>query len=169
VGLGACCAICEERRRDNMRLVEVQGRSLPLCHICAAHTAKLDVVPYSVEGLRAALRRDRRQVERREGDPEQPLPSERRAARRRAGVGAIGALGDDASVYKIGASDLDLDLDLNAEGELAIDESDIVEDVTVIALEPEARPASIAAAAPSESPLIEAIPAAPASLQADAG
>jgi hypothetical protein len=173
VGLGASCAICEERRRDNMRLVEVQGRSLPFCHICAAHVAKLDVVPYSVEGLRAALRRDRRQVERREGDPEHPLPSERRAAHRRAGIGVssgIGALVDDESVYKIGAADLDLDLDRAAndlgasDSILSIDDADIVEDVTVIALEPEARPPVAQAVA-----LEAAAESAPATLQADAG
>ncbi|HEY0711927.1 MAG TPA: hypothetical protein VGF45_04590 [Polyangia bacterium] len=186
VGLGASCAVCDERRRDNMRLVEVQGRSLALCHICAAHVARLDVVPYSVEGLRAALRRDRRHVERREGDPEQPHPNERRAASRRAGVAnGIGALRDDLSVYKLGTSGLDLDLDLGeGEGEgaveMTIDDADIVEDVTVIAMEPEAKAeaksevkaeAMAQAATPDAAiaPLETLAEAPPATAQADAG
>lgn len=144
VGLGACCAVCDERRRDNLRLLEVQGRSLPLCHLCAAHVQKLDVVPYSVEGLRAALRRDRRNVERREGgSAPKAFPTDRRAARRRSGADSvlgIGAFADEVtgSVWQIGDEDLALDLDLNADGELALDDADIVEDVTVIAQEPQA-------------------------------
>ncbi|HEY0709431.1 MAG TPA: hypothetical protein VGG33_21660 [Polyangia bacterium] len=184
VGLGASCAVCEERRRDNMRLVEVQGRSLALCHICAAHVAKLEVVPYSIEGLRSALRRDRRHVERREGDPVEPHAVERRAARRRAGTDSgVATLGEDAVVYTVGAGDLDLDLDLDAEGAVPLDEADIVEDVTVIAMEPESKPSTKADAAtnePAAEPVSESVvqadseieaPAAPASatMQADAG
>jgi hypothetical protein len=131
VGVGASCACCDERRRDNLRLVEVQGRTLPLCHLCAARVDKLEVVPHSVEGLRAALRRDRRQTERRDGTPPAGVDGERRVAQRRSGWSTgtgIGALDEDASLWELGEVDLILD----------VDESDIVE-ATVVAEAP-ARP-----------------------------
>jgi hypothetical protein len=156
VGLGACCAVCDERRRDNLRLVEVQGRSLAMCHLCAARVGKLDVVPYSIEGLRAALRRDRRQVERRESaaDTREGEVAERRAAQRRgqvaAGSDSIGLLGRDPALWQLGQSPRDLDLDLDQlaaaspsdasegsedGGELAVGDEDIVE-ATVVAESP---------------------------------
>ena len=149
VGLGACCAVCEERRRDNLRLLEVQGRSLPLCHLCAAHVMKLEVVPYSIEGLRAALRRDRRQLERRdgqggdgEGEPA-AVQVERRAAQRRSepwGPGAgIGLLQEDASLWQL--AELDLDLDLGAE--MDVDDQDIVEATVVAELPTQPRAAEV--------------------------
>jgi hypothetical protein len=165
VGLGACCAVCDERRRDNLRLLEVQGRSLAMCHLCAARVGKLEVVPYSIEGLRAALRRDRRQVERREGGPDarksedesdgevQVQVAERRAVQRRglAGPGSstgIGLLSHDPQLWQLAQAPQDLDLDLDAlEGEvLAVDDEDIVE-ATVVAESP--RKPEPAAAAPS--------------------
>jgi hypothetical protein len=134
VGLGACCAVCDERRRDNLRLMEVQGRSLPLCHLCAARVSKLDVVPHSIEGLRAALRRDRRQLERREDSRPAIVISERRAVQRRApsfatGSG-IGLLDEDASLWALGEIDLELD----------VQDDDIV-DATVVAEMPQQPPA----------------------------
>jgi hypothetical protein len=135
VGLGACCAVCEERRRDNLRLMEVQGRSLPLCHLCAARVTKLDVVPHSVEGLRAALRRDRRQLERRDDDNEVVIGIDRRAVQRRrpslATASGIGQLDEDASLWELGEVDLELD----------VQDNDIVE-ATVVAQAPEAPPVS---------------------------
>jgi hypothetical protein len=137
VGLGATCAVCEERRRDNLALVEVQGRSLPLCHLCAARVGKLATVPHSVEGLRAALRRDRRQVERREGgDDSRPHAAERRAAQRRSDDQRSGVFGEDLAA--IGYDGLDLDLDLLADGDAAevdVEDADIIE-ATVVAEAP---------------------------------
>lgn len=148
VGLGACCAVCEERRRENLRLVEVQGRSLPLCHVCAVKVSKLDLVPYSVEGLRAALRRDRRQVEdRREGAPDDRITTtDRRNADRRAAslrAAGIGELARDSAVWQLGDGPVDLDLDV----ELDVSEEDIVE-ATMVAESPLAS----AAAAPPPLP-----------------
>src|SRR4051794_30432364 len=60
VGKGAACAVCDERRRDNLRMVEIHNRSLALCHICGARAMRLVPLPHSIEGLRSALRRDRR-------------------------------------------------------------------------------------------------------------
>lgn len=81
---GACCAVCDERRRENLRLAEVRGRSITLCHICAARTVKLAKVPSSLDGLRSALRRERRQDDRRGGGLERRIfPRERRVGDRR--------------------------------------------------------------------------------------
>src|SRR4051794_6901385 len=65
VGRGAACAVCQEKRRDHLRLVELHTKSVPLCHVCAARTIKLGEVPASLEALRAHLRRDRRIEDRR--------------------------------------------------------------------------------------------------------
>src|SRR3954469_12439515 len=84
VGRGACCSVCQERRRDHLRLVELHNRSIPLCHLCAARAIRLGSVPPSIEGLREALRRDRRAVERRsDGLDRRIFPRERRASDRR--------------------------------------------------------------------------------------
>src|SRR6478672_9168859 len=65
VGRGASCAICAEKRRGMLKLVELKGRSLPFCHGCAANLLRLPEIPESVEELRHALRRDRRDGDRR--------------------------------------------------------------------------------------------------------
>jgi hypothetical protein len=84
VGRGAACAVCQEKRRDHLRLVELHGRSVPLCHGCAARTLKLGDVPPTVEGLRALLRRDRRRRDRRaEATDRRIFPRERRVGERR--------------------------------------------------------------------------------------
>jgi hypothetical protein len=81
---GACCAVCDERRRDNLRLVELHYRSLTLCHICAARTVKLAKVPNSIDGLRRALQRDRRRQDRRDdGLDRRIFQRERRVGDRR--------------------------------------------------------------------------------------
>ncbi len=81
---GATCAVCDERRRDNLRLVEVHSRSVTLCHICAARTMKMAKVPSSIDGLRRALLRDRRQLDRRgDGLERRIFPRERRVGDRR--------------------------------------------------------------------------------------
>jgi hypothetical protein len=84
VGRGAACTICFEKRRDQLRLVELQGRSLPLCHGCASRIGRMDEVPESVESLRKALKRNRRDGERREGSLDHRVfPRERRVGERR--------------------------------------------------------------------------------------
>jgi hypothetical protein len=84
VGRGASCAICQEKRRDHLRLVELHSRSVPLCHICAARTVKLGKVPQTLELLRKALRRDRRDEDRRTDALDRRIfPRERRVGERR--------------------------------------------------------------------------------------
>jgi hypothetical protein len=82
---GAACAVCDEKRRDNLRLTELHNRSVTLCHICASRTLKLARVPNSIEGLRQQLlTRDRRQNDRRGiGMERRIFPRERRVGDRR--------------------------------------------------------------------------------------
>jgi hypothetical protein len=81
---GGACVVCEERRRDNLRMAEFQRRSVVLCHICAARTLKLVKVPTSIDGLRKILLRDRRADDRRgEGLERRVFPRERRVGDRR--------------------------------------------------------------------------------------
>jgi hypothetical protein len=77
--------LCTDRRRENLRLVELNGRSVSLCHLCAARMHKMANTPLSLEELRTWLRRDRRKTERREGGVDRRIfPRERRVGDRRA-------------------------------------------------------------------------------------
>src|SRR5437667_3114730 len=84
VGRGASCAVCMERRREHLRLIEVHSRTLPLCFLCAARTLRLEDVPSTLEGLRERLRRERRQIDRRDdGLDSRIFARERRVGDRR--------------------------------------------------------------------------------------
>jgi len=85
VGLGASCAICDERRRGELRLLELHGRSHPFCHSCAGKIARLEAVPATVVAIRQLLSRERRETDRRGGaDDPRIFPRERRVGERRA-------------------------------------------------------------------------------------
>ena len=85
VGLGAQCVICGERRKDNLQPVELFGRWLNMCHICAVRPHPLNPVPPSIEGIRKRLQRDRRYGDRRRGQADIRLrKKERRVGQRRA-------------------------------------------------------------------------------------
>jgi hypothetical protein len=74
-----------EKRRTMLKLVELKGRTLPFCHGCAAQLLRLSDIPDSIEELRHALRRDRRDGDRR-GDEkvdQRIFPRERRVGERR--------------------------------------------------------------------------------------
>jgi hypothetical protein len=84
VGRGASCTVCAEKRRDELKLVELGGRSLPFCHGCAARLARLDEIPATVDDIRRALRRDRRDGDQRIGKLDHRIfPRERRVGERR--------------------------------------------------------------------------------------
>jgi hypothetical protein len=84
VGRGAACAVCGEKRRAQLKLVEIWRRSLPFCHGCAAMVMRLPELPATVDGLRQALRRERRASDRRGGKADQRIfPRERRVGERR--------------------------------------------------------------------------------------
>ncbi|RMH39645.1 MAG: hypothetical protein D6689_15920 [Deltaproteobacteria bacterium] len=84
VGLGATCVMCGERRRDNLRSVELLGSWMPCCHTCAARIVRLEPLPQTLAGIRRALERDRRRASRRVGKPDtRVFPRERRTSDRR--------------------------------------------------------------------------------------
>jgi len=83
-GLGASCAICGERRRDNLRQVELQGAWTPMCHNCGTRALRLSPMPTSVEAIRQRLARDRRWTDRRDGHLDSRIMhKERRVGERR--------------------------------------------------------------------------------------
>lgn len=85
VGRGAACVICHERRRAELRLVELQTKSRPLCHSCAGRIATMDHMPTSINEIRGILERERRARDRREdGVDRRIFPRERRVGERRA-------------------------------------------------------------------------------------
>jgi len=91
---GATCIVCDERRRDHLRLTELHSRSVTMCHICATRTMKLSKVPSSIDGLRRLLTRDRRYQDRRgDGLERRIFPRERRVGDRR-GPARAGAADD---------------------------------------------------------------------------
>lgn len=67
VGMNAFCVVCNDRRRENLRLVEFQGSWVPMCHNCSAKTLQLSPMPRTIEGIREGLNRDRRWKDRRAG------------------------------------------------------------------------------------------------------
>ena len=84
VGRGAACVICFEKRREQLKLMELHTRSVPICHGCGARILRLDQIPSTVDGVRRALRRDRRDNDRRdEGLDRRIFPRERRVGERR--------------------------------------------------------------------------------------
>lgn len=100
VGLGACCAVCDDRRRAHLRHFELAlrtnysatatsapgGRWIVLCYNCAARAEKLKPEPRSLDGIKMRLHRDRRWGDRRAASVGRPSPwrgAERRVADRR--------------------------------------------------------------------------------------
>ncbi len=95
VGVGACCVLCSERRRDNLRSVELLGSWMPVCHNCSSRVMKLDPLPQSIGEIRKVLQRDRRFKARRFGKNDtRVFPRDRRADDRR----RVRSLGRDDSV-----------------------------------------------------------------------
>ncbi len=85
VGRGASCELCHERRRDNLRMVELHARFVPMCHNCGTRVMRMDAVPPTVEEIRIILDRERREEERRnQGTDQRLFPRERRVGDRRA-------------------------------------------------------------------------------------
>ena len=114
---GALCALCTARRRENLRLVELCGRSVSLCHLCAARVLKMADLPLSLDELRKSLNRDRRKTERREGNLDRRVfPRERRVGDRRApqqdlarDASGVGEKLPDFNDVEIAVSDADIE------------------------------------------------------------
>jgi hypothetical protein len=84
VGMGACCVVCGERRRDTLKQVELLGAWVPTCHNCAARVHALQPLPRTLEGIRRRLDRERRRGDRRAGVVDtRTIPRERRGLERR--------------------------------------------------------------------------------------
>jgi hypothetical protein len=85
VGRGATCTVCFEKRRDQLKLIELHGRTMPMCHGCSARVLRMDDVPETLDELRVALRRDRRIADKRAGIKvdQRIFPRERRVGERR--------------------------------------------------------------------------------------
>jgi hypothetical protein len=84
VGAGSACAICNDRRRENLRLIEFHGNWIPMCHNCGSKALKLAPVPPTIDGIRQRLSRDRRWHDRRHGiSDHRMLRKERRVGERR--------------------------------------------------------------------------------------
>ena len=138
VGKGAACVVCDERRRENLRMVEVHNRSLPMCHLCGFRASKLDPVPLTIDGLRGMLRRDCRATDRRGGALDtRVFPRERRDDERRRPPREL-ALGAHADVNALPMLNLDDVLELD------VTDGDILE-VTTVSLDPRAAVAALTA------------------------
>jgi hypothetical protein len=88
VGAGARCCICSERRRDFLRSLELLGAWMPMCFNCSGVVAHLDPMPQTIAGVREAVRRERRQGERRVGKADSRVfQYDRRSLDRRCGRG----------------------------------------------------------------------------------
>ena len=84
VGIGASCCLCADRRRASLKMLELLRAWVPICHTCAARASQLSPMPQHLEEIRARLVRERRDAERRAGEPDgRVLPRERRGLDRR--------------------------------------------------------------------------------------
>lgn len=102
VGWGARCLGCGERRRRLLRSIELWGGWQPMCFNCAGQALAFDPVPATVDALRAAIQRDRRDRDRRIGKPDgRVFRYERRVGERRVARGDEGAVIDDDMIVEI--------------------------------------------------------------------
>lgn len=85
VGRGAACEVCSDRRRDNLRLVELHGRTVPMCHNCGTRVMRMETVPATLDEIRVVMDRERRDNERRAGSStdQRIFPRQRRVGDRR--------------------------------------------------------------------------------------
>lgn len=84
VGLGAACVLCDDRRKDNLRRMELLGAWVPLCYNCCGRALRLRPLPRTIDAIRHELARERRNVDRRSSAPDpRPARLERRGLERR--------------------------------------------------------------------------------------
>jgi hypothetical protein len=87
VGMGGSCAICNDRRRENLRQMELLGAWVPMCYNCAGKTMKLAPLPRTLEAIRKRLARERRGNDRRSGQPDLRFEAQERRGLERRSVG----------------------------------------------------------------------------------
>jgi hypothetical protein len=84
VGLGARCVTCNEKRRRFIKAVELFGGWKPMCFNCAGQILDMQPLPTTIAALKAAVSRERRQIDRRIGKPDSRVfRYERRVGERR--------------------------------------------------------------------------------------
>lgn len=107
VGKGAVCAVCHDRRLENLRMVEYRSTWIPMCHNCGTRAYRLAPLPQSLEGLTQRLGRDRRWTARRRGKGDSRMrPAERRNDDRRAMGPVTEEVWEDAEELIIEATEL---------------------------------------------------------------
>jgi hypothetical protein len=85
VGHGAACVLCNDRRHENLKMVEFRRAFLVMCHNCGAKATQLSPMPGTIEGLRQNMDRDRRWNDRRANLPTiSQVVQEKRVGDRRA-------------------------------------------------------------------------------------
>lgn len=87
IGTNALCTFCGERRREVLRQVELLRQWVVSCHNCAALALPLSPMPQSLDELRIALVRERRDAERRAGRGDSRVFRRERRGLERRGVG----------------------------------------------------------------------------------
>jgi hypothetical protein len=123
VGLGAACTMCNDRRRENLRSVELLRAWVPICHNCAARAMKLVPMPSSIDEIRKRLHRDRRRTDRRAGRKDTRVFQRERRGLERRNTGL--ARGDDLMLLDdedIVVIDSDGDADRGEETRIVIKE-----------------------------------------------
>jgi hypothetical protein len=89
VGLGAACVMCNDRRREHLRMIELLRAWVPSCHNCHARILRLEPFPQTIDEIRTRLHRERRTRDRRAGKADtRVFPRERRGLERRR-VGSV--------------------------------------------------------------------------------
>jgi hypothetical protein len=112
VGLGAACGMCSDRRREHLRMVELLGAWMPMCHNCAVRATRLDPMPKSVDEIRLRLDRERRRRDRRVGKADTRVFQRDRRGLERRRAGSVS--GDDLLLVDDGDI-LIIEADLEAE------------------------------------------------------
>ncbi len=85
VGIGARCVTCGEQRRRVLRSIELFGSWKPMCFNCTGQVMALEPLPTTIAGLKLAISRERRRLDRRIGKPDtRVFRYERRVGERRA-------------------------------------------------------------------------------------
>ena len=107
VGKGATCAVCHDRRLENLRMVEYRSSWIPMCHNCGTKAYRLTPLPQSLEGLTQRLGRDRRWTARRRGKEDTRVATRnRRDKDRRAVAPMTEEVWEDAEELIIEATEL---------------------------------------------------------------
>jgi hypothetical protein len=112
VGIGARCLTCTEKRRRFLKSVELFGGWMPMCFNCAGQLMHLDPLPATIAGLKEAVSRERRKVDRRLGKPDtRVFRYERRVGERRDLREAYATIEDDMIIEVSMGPDDDVDFD----------------------------------------------------------